>query len=254
MGKLSKIEWTDHTWSPWWGCTKVSRGCKYCYAETLAKRTGFKIWGDDAPRRNLSSAHWNSPFAWDEEAVRKGKAYKVFPSMCDPFEKRADLDSQRSRFLNLIHCTRNLQWLLLTKRPEELCDYTDLPSNAHIIATVEGDTVKSRISDLQWHRMNYGLSGRCYGLSVEPLVEPLTLTPADLVGIDWVIVGGESGSPSRMEGRWVQSIYEATRNAGKSFFFKQWGDAASLEDKKDFRHLERVREWPAQLGPAVTKK
>ena len=72
MGKLSKIEWTDHTWSPWWGCTKVSRGCKYCYAETLAKRTGFKIWGDDAPRRNLSSAHWNSPFAWDEEAVRKG--------------------------------------------------------------------------------------------------------------------------------------------------------------------------------------
>lgn len=254
MGKLSNIEWTDHTWSPWWGCTKVSRGCKHCYAETLAKRTGFKIWGDDAPRRNLSTAHWLAPFSWNDDAIRKGISYKVFPSMCDPFEKRADLDSLRDRFLNLITQTRNLQWLLLTKRPEELCDYPDLPPNAHIIATVEGNSVKSRIADLRRHRMRYGRIGRCYGLSVEPLVEPLDLRRVDLIGIDWVIVGGESNSTSRMEGRWVQNIYEATHDAGKSFLFKQWGDAASLEDKKNFAHLERVREFPAQLGPAVTKK
>lgn len=253
MGRESRIEWTDHTWSPWWGCSKVSRGCKHCYAESLSKRMGFQIWGQDAERKHLSSKHWEQPFRWSEEAGRLGIQYKVFPSMCDPFEARADLDPLRRRFFELIRYTPNLQWLLVTKRPEQLIEYPGLPPNAHLLATVEGNTVKNRIFNLRQYR-NYGES-RILGLSIEPLTEPLDLSLSDLRGIDWAIVGGETGHHSeRMLGRWVQSIFIATRKANTRFLFKQWGDAALLEDIRLFSHLERVREFPALLGPAVTKR
>lgn len=254
MGKLSSIEWTDHTWSPWWGCTKVSRGCKRCYAETLAKRTGFAIWGQDAGRRHLSSKHWEEPYKWNEEAGRKGVEYKVFPSMCDPFERRPDLDPLRRRFFDLIATTKNLQWLLLTKRPEELISYPRLPANAHLLATVEGNTVKERIDQLRNYRKLYHVAGRIYGLSIEPLVEYLDLSPSDLRGIDWAIVGGETGAGAEpMRGSWAQAVLNATKKSfSTSFFFKQWGDALPC-DKPSFPHLEMVRDFPALLGPAVTK-
>lgn len=215
---------------------------------------GFQIWGQDAERRHLSSKHWELPFRWNEEAGRRGIEYKVFPSMCDPFEARADLEPLRRRFFDLMAHTRNLQWLVLTKRPEELLNYPRLPRNCHLLATVEGNTVDDRIETLRRHR-DMDSTKRVYGLSIEPLTEPLDLTVEDLRGIDWAIVGGETGHHSeRMQGRWVESIFKATRKANTSFLFKQWGDAALLEDKKIFSHLERVREFPALLGPAVTKR
>lgn len=254
MSKNSSIEWTDHTWSPWWGCVKVSRGCKRCYAETLAKRTGFQIWGQDADRRHLSQKHWEEPYKWNEEAGRRGVKYKVFPSMCDPFERRPDLDPLRRRFWDLIATTKHLQWLLLTKRPEELVSYPRLPANAHLLATVEGNTVKARIDQLRNYRKLYHVAGRTYGLSIEPLVEPLHLTTSDLRGIDWSIVGGETGAGAEpMVPLWAQTVYWTTRQAGSKFFFKQWGDAVSPDEKKSFAHLATVREFPALLGPAVTK-
>ncbi len=251
--KESKIQWTDHTWSPWWGCSKVSRGCKLCYADTFSKRLGLRIWGQDADRRHLSSKHWEMPLHWNEEACRRRVEYKVFPSMCDPFEDREDLKPLRRRFLSLISHTKYLQWLLLTKRPENVIE--DLPTNAHLLVSVEGNSVKDRIRTLKMIRsLDSYRAQRIYGLSVEPLVEPLDLSN-DLIGIDWVIVGGETGhGAQRMEGRWAQNIYSACHNAGKAFFFKQWGDAALEADQNEFHHLERVMQWPAKLGPAVTKK
>lgn len=262
MSKLSNIEWTDHTWSPWWGCVKVSRGCKHCYAEALAKRTGLQIWGDDNPRRMLSEQHWKVPERWNREAAAAGVRYKVFPSMCDPLETfRTDVVIPRMDFAELIHQTPNLDWLVLTKRPENwfLLQRTAVhiedvfPPNLHFLASVEGDSVRDRIHQLTKNLQLYRVP-RVLGLSVEPLVEPLTLKISDLDGISWVIVGGESGSKqSPMEGEWVESIRKICYLAGVPFFFKQWGDGASDEDKRRYSHLAKVREWPSLLGPAVTK-
>ena len=92
MGEKSAIEWTDHTFNPWWGCTKVSEACKHCYAEAFAKRTGHEIWGDAAPRRFFADKHWDEPKKWDRDAARDGVRRKVFcASMADVFEDRPDL-------------------------------------------------------------------------------------------------------------------------------------------------------------------
>jgi protein gp37 len=121
MAKDSTIEWTHHTFNPWWGCTKVSPGCKHCYAEAWAKRVGQDVWGARAPRRELSEAYWRQPLAWNAKALRTGKRTRVFcASMADVFEDRRDLDARRERLWRLINDTPRLDWLLLTKRPQIL--------------------------------------------------------------------------------------------------------------------------------------
>src|SRR4051794_39657198 len=119
MAKNSKIEWTDHTFNPWWGCTKVSPGCKYCYAETWSRRVGHDLWGPRGDRRELSDSYWRQPIAWNAEAKRIRERKRVFcASMADVFEDRRDLDDHRVRLWRLIAETPHLDWLLLTKRPE----------------------------------------------------------------------------------------------------------------------------------------
>ncbi len=124
MSAQTKIEWATHTFNPWEGCTKVSPGCAHCYAETRNHRFGMDNWGKGKPRRRTSNANWRKPLKWNEEAGVEGPMRqwpvgfrpRVFPSLCDwldevPIEWLAD-------FLKLIHDTPNLDWLLLTKRPE----------------------------------------------------------------------------------------------------------------------------------------
>lgn len=119
--KNSRIAWCDHTFNPWWGCTRVSPGCRNCYAEALSKRTGHDVWGQEAPRRMLSDAHWRQPLAWEAEAAQAGRPALVFcASMADVFEDRPDLVSERGRLFALIQATPHLRWLLLTKRPENV--------------------------------------------------------------------------------------------------------------------------------------
>ena len=119
MGKNSKIEWTHHTFNPWWGCTRVSAACVHCYAETWSKRLGKKLWGPKAPRRFLSDAYWMEPIKWNREAKQQGHRARVFcASMADVFEARSDLNASRERLWKLIEETPQLDWLLLTKRPE----------------------------------------------------------------------------------------------------------------------------------------
>src|SRR4051812_17878872 len=103
MAKNSTIEWTHHTFNPWWGCTKVSPGCKHCYAETWARRVGQDLWGARAHRRELSDAYWREPLAWNAQAFRLGERHRVFcASMADVFEDRRDLDAKRERLWQLI--------------------------------------------------------------------------------------------------------------------------------------------------------
>jgi len=93
MARDSGIEWTHHTFNPWWGCVKVSTACAHCYAETWARRLGMPLWGGKAPRRFFSENHWREPLRWNSEAKRLGVRSRVFcASMADVFEPRADLD------------------------------------------------------------------------------------------------------------------------------------------------------------------
>src|SRR4051812_31601872 len=118
MGAETKIQWCDYTWSPWHGCAKVSPGCTNCYAEKMSHRNPgvLGIWGGKGTR--VISADWDKPRRWDRAAAKAGKRRRVFPSICDPFEDRSDLVDARIRFFHLISETPNLDWLVLTKRPE----------------------------------------------------------------------------------------------------------------------------------------
>ena len=118
MAENSKIEWTEHTFNPWWGCTKVSPACDNCYAEAWAKRTGHSVWGAKADRRLLSDSHWKNPIRWNEISRETGIRARVFcASMADVFEWKTGLSSLRDRLWSLIEQTPDLDWLLLTKRP-----------------------------------------------------------------------------------------------------------------------------------------
>jgi|SRR5581483_442323 len=119
MGENSKIEWTDHTFNPWLGCTKISPACTNCYAESWAKRSGLVIWGENNERRRTSESYWKQPIKWNVEAEELGIRRRVFcASLADVFEPRSDLISWRLQLLDLIRRTPYLDWLLLTKRPE----------------------------------------------------------------------------------------------------------------------------------------
>ena len=124
MGVETKIAWTDHTFNPWWGCVKVSPGCANCYAETFAKRTGHAVWGAETDRRFFGDKHWAEPVKWNLAAAKAGVRRRVFcGSMCDVFEgPRPLLDDWRDQLWTLIRYTPNLDWLLLTKRPESLAE------------------------------------------------------------------------------------------------------------------------------------
>src|ERR1700690_1736737 len=103
MGEHSDIEWTTHTFNPWWGCARVSPACEHCYAETLSNRFAKNIWGIHADRRFFGAARWGEPSKWNRKAAKAGERHRVFcGSMCDIFEDRRDLDVHRGRLWKLI--------------------------------------------------------------------------------------------------------------------------------------------------------
>ena len=232
MAKDSAIEWTHHTFNPWWGCTKVSPGCKNCYAETWAKRLGQSLWGVRAPRRQFSDAHWKEPLAWHAAAVRRGERQRVFcASMADVFEDRRDLDASRDRLWALIADTPSIDWLLLTKRPdnaERLAPWRgSWPHNVWLGATAENQRwLDRRMRELASTR------AQVIFLSCEPLLGPLDFSAwidrahkGDARMVDWVIAGGESGGKARpMNPEWVRSIRDQCVDAGIRFHFKQYGN------------------------------
>jgi len=231
MGFNSGIHWTDDTFNPWWGCTNVSPACDNCYAETFAHRMQMNLWGKDAPRRFFGDKHWNEPLKWNRLAERNGIRRRCFTgSMCDIMERLPILDEPRQRLYRLIEQTDWLDWLLLSKRPQEYIKL--LPAswlkrprhNAWLMTTVENSDYLWRIKALM------EAPAVIYGISLEPLMNEVTLPKEflDLGGRGWVIVGGESGCANaairRTEVVWVRKLRDACVEAGVPFHFKQWGE------------------------------
>jgi protein gp37 len=245
MAENSKIEWTHHTFNPWWGCAKVSPGCDHCYAERDAARfmPGKTIWGVDAARREFGDKHWNEPRKWDRKAQAEGVRFRVFAaSMADVFDKNAPAGA-RDRLFALIRETPNLDWLLLTKRIGNAksmlpADWGDGYSNVWLGASI----VNQEEADRDIPKL-LAVPARVRWLSMEPLIGPVDLRftnglvhgcdAADYL-VDWVVVGGESGphkigykSVARpMHPDWPRKIRDQCAAAGVPFLFKQWGNWA----------------------------
>jgi protein gp37 len=232
MAQHSPIEWCDHTFNPWWGCTRVSAGCKYCYAAAWAKRYRYDVWGTQATRRLFGERHWHEPIKWNAKAERLGTRFRVFcASMADVFEEHPDIIAERQKLWHLIAQTPMLDWLLLTKRPQNMSHMVPTswqqdgwPPNAWAMTSVEDQQQAE-------HRIPLLLNvpALVRGLSVEPLIGPVDLSPW-LAAIQWVIVGGESGPHARrMYPDWVRTIRDQCQDFDVAFFFKQWGNLAPVE-------------------------
>ena len=261
MAKNSQIEWTHHTFNPWWGCTKVSPACDNCYAEQWAKRMGHQIWGAAAKRRFFSESHWREPLNWNEEARDTKIRHRVFcASMADVFERRAELKEYRERLWNLVVETPWLDWLLLTKRPqnaEGMVPWTDeWPANVWLGTTIENQKfAEIRLGFLLKHPASVRF------LSCEPLLGPLNLRTwfkkEGLYQIDWVIAGGESGPGARpMHPDWASSLLHQCQEFDVPFHFKQWGHwvpAELLCEEVSPRVISLQNERPVKMA-RVSKK
>lgn len=286
MAEETKIQWCDHTFNPWIGCAKVSPGCANCYAEvsTPSRARGIK-WGKGQPRQRTSAGNWREPLRWNRQAEKRrvlelhsvgaGEVHnfqrpRVFcASLADwlddevPIEWLADL-------LKLIHDTPNLDWLLLTKRPEnfahrlhKVCHEAknelavrwhmlrEAPANVWIGTTVEDQQrADERIPAL------LRIPARVRFLSVEPLLGAVDFDVASLVAAkqrtercfaDWVIVGGESGAKARpCNVEWIRGVVRQCQAAGVPCFVKQLG----AQPRGWCRHFLNLEGHDAEDDPA----
>ena len=230
MAENSSIEWTEATWNPLTGCTKVSPGCKHCYAERLAVR--LKAMGQRNYRNGfnltLHESMLSVPLRW------KSPQLIFVNSMSDLFQKGVPLEFIQKVF-GTMHAANWHVFQVLTKRAERLleCDpQLQWPDNVWMGVSVENQKYTFRIDHLRRTRAKIKF------LSLEPLLGPLS--HLDLTDIDWVIVGGESGPGARpMDPSWVEDVRDQCLRAGVAFFFKQWG---GVNKKRTGRNLEG-RTW-----------
>jgi protein gp37 len=175
----SHIQWTTHTFNPWWGCMKVSDGCKNCYAEALSQRFNPGHWGPNSTRKEMSEPYWAKPIAWNKSAQRAGVKAKVFcASMADVFEGLNETFPSLQRLFHIIETTPHLIWQLLTKRPENIMKLVPahwqqkFPDNVWIGTSVENQVTAYR-------RIPYLLSipAKVRFLSCEPLMGSVDLSP-----------------------------------------------------------------------------
>jgi protein gp37 len=221
----SSIEWTEMTWNPSTGCNKISAGCKYCYAEVMALRLQAMGIGKykDGFKLRIHEDALNIPYSWKSPKV-------VFVnSMSDLFHKDVPLSFIQKVFAVMNDNPQHV-FQVLTKRADVLLKYNKVLNWTHNIwmgVSVENEKVADRIDLLR------KVSARVKFLSCEPLIGPLQ--NMDLAGIDWVIVGGESGrAPRPMKEEWALDIMDQCQRSGVKFFFKQWG---GINKKKTGRKL-----------------
>lgn len=229
MAEKTGIEWTDSTFNPWWGCTKISPACDNCYAAALDKRSGGDHWGN-VPRRRTSEHNWNEPRRWQRKAEafynEHGRNRRVFcASMADVFDNQAPEEWRHDLWTVIEECWA-LDWLLLTKRPQNIEKMKPDPVTWENIRghVWLGTTVEDQIRAKQNipHLLRHDSAVRF--LSCEPLLGPLDLSPY-IEHLDWIITGGESGSGSRnADPNWYRSLRDQADAAGVPFNFKQWGD------------------------------
>ena len=285
MGKDSAITWTDHTFNPWWGCSKAPGDpqCINCFAERWAKRCGYR-WGLDAERRLFGEKHWRDPVLWNKQAESAGIRQKVFAgSMCDVFERTkwqtSELDVARAKLWSLIEECSNLDWLLLTKRPQNVADMVPeawmkggWPRNAWM--GISAGT--QPILDERGRRLMQ-IPAPIQFVSIEPMLGKLEVRngranrwsfptrcdshgrgceytdPGDAyVPFDWVIVGGESGPNARPfyvpYARWIKHQVE---EAGRALFIKQMGACPVVSSREAAAAFQDVGAKLRLPGPAV---
>lgn len=260
MAENSKIEWTDHTFNPWIGCTKVGPGCDNCYAADLSRARLGVEWGAGKPRRHTAASTWRQPRAWNRRAAKLGIHYRVFcASLADVFDNEVPAEWRADLFA-LIRETPNLDWLLVTKRIGNATKMAEAaggwPVNVWLGATIvdqkEADRDIPKLAEIEGPRFRF--------LSMEPLLGPVDLSVllyqpcpnsldglmmdpstgayeccsrcdftglSDELAIHWIIVGGESGPAARpMHPDWARSLRDQCNGAGVPFLFKQWGEWA----------------------------
>lgn len=245
MANNTAIEWTDATVNFWWGCTKVGPGCDFCYAETWSQRFGGGIWGVGAPRRKIKSAlkllyrlHNDASFWSADHYIASATATprrRVFiQSMSDLFDLEVPIEWFGEAWGAIEACDR-LSLQLVTKRlpvvEKRLAAIggATWPAHAGLVISVVNQSEADRdLSRLREVKARLGIPW--VGLSCEPLLGPIV---ADLTGIDWVIVGGESGKSARpMHPDWARSLRDQCAAAGVPFFFKQWGEYHPADQRK----------------------
>ena len=268
MGANSDIEWTDHTFNPWWGCTRISPACDHCYAANWAQRTGFtELWSGQ--RRVFGEKHWREPLHWNERAARAGTRARVFcASMADVFDGDAP-EGARERLWALIEATPALEWLLLTKRIGNAARmlpaaWLEQPRpNVWLGATF----CNQAEIDRDFGKL-IAVPAVIHFASFEPLLGPVSLrwlprwshegrpTALDpsgrtdhldgLRGLDWVICGGESGPHARpMDPAWARTLRDQCVAARVAFFMKQMGGRVDKRGELGaFPEEFRIRETP----------
>lgn len=248
MGNETAIAWANSTFNPWVGCTKVGPGCDHCYAErAMDQRRHFVKWGAGQPRRRTSAANWKQPARWDRKAAAAGTRSRVFcSSLADVFDNEVE-DAWRSDLWEIVERTPNLDWLLLTKRignvPKMLPAGIARLANVWLgITVVNQDEADRDIPKL----LNVRVQGPRW-LSMEPLLGPIRFPPVTIAGINWTVVGGESGPHARpMLDTWALDLRHQCKAAAVPFFFKQGSEAnwPAFKDFASFPLALQVREFP----------
>lgn len=221
MANNTLISWTDSTFNIAWGCSKVSEGCKNCYADNMASGFGYDVWGIDKPRHVMSEAYWSKPLAWNRKAEKAGKRSRVFcSSMCDVFENHPTIDQERQKLWPLIRATPWLDWQILTKRAERIAgnlpaDWRQGYPNVWLGVSVESN-------DYVWRFNDYlaKIPAAVRFVSYEPALG--LVTDLDWQNVDWLIYGGESGQNYRPhDANWARAAKAKCDEFGVVFFYKQ---------------------------------
>lgn len=264
MGENSLIQWTDHTFNPWRGCTKISAGCKNCYAENfVTKRQGLPVWGQDAARKVAAESTWREPLKWNKQALADGVRRRVFcASLADTFENYQGPDAAavigaRQRLFALTQDTKGLLWLLLTKRPENVLSMVpsewiseEWPSNVWVGFTAEDQ----ENFDSRWEHASH-IPAPVIFTSIEPQIGPVVLPAAYLERGQrvWPFVGGESGPGAReFNPAWADRLVIQCKAAGVPVFVKQMGSNPTLRSGSGWGPIKDKKggdmsEWSAQL-------
>lgn len=256
--KNSAINWTTHTANFWWGCQKVSDGCKNCYAQSLSARYGKHLWGDPSNTdREKKIGIWKDLLKWDNEARFEGIRNRVFvSSMSDFLEDHPQVTELRYEAMRMIGGLKNLDVLILTKRPENrhlltIWEKHEYPDHVWMGTTVENQKVAdTRIPLLvsypvkvhfvsvepMLERIDLDISGRNYGRDFEKYSERL----------QWIICGGESGPGCRpFDWQWAQDLRDQCQDTHTAFWMKQGGGHPNKRHKfSDIPEDLRIRELP----------
>lgn len=270
MAEISSIEWTDSTFNPWIGCTKISLACDHCYAEALMDTRHHRVtWGGD--RSRTSPGNWQQPRRWQKQAVaffaEHGRRQRVFcSSLADVFDNQVPTE-WRDDLWALIRDTPDLDWQLLTKRPQNIgkmlpAFWDEVKGHVWLGTTIEDQDRDRNLLHLCKH------DSAVRFISYEPALGPLDVSWAmtsrlDLAGrylergmfspgletlrpLDWVIAGGESGPQARpSHPDWFRSLRDQCAAAGVPFLFKQWGEWAP--------HIGAVDGWALGDDPEQSR-